>query len=210
MYLPPLFREDDPARCAELIRAHPLATLVSQGPGGLQANLVPFLFYPDDGPHGTLRAHLARPNPQLAELAAQPDSLVVFRGPEAYITPAWYPGKRTTGKVVPTWNFATVHAWGPARLVDDPAWLLRLVTDLTNQQEAARPTPWHVDDAPADYISAQLKAIVGLEIPVQRLEGKWKMSQNRSPADRQGVVDGLWDAGEHAVAEAVARRMRGE
>lgn len=210
MYLPPLFREDDPARCVELIRAHPLATLVSQGPGGLQANLVPFLFDPDDGPHGTLRAHLARPNPQLAELAAQPDCLVVFRGPEAYITPAWYPGKSTTGKVVPTWNFATVHAWGPARLIDDPVWLHRLVTDLTTQQEASHSPPWHVDDAPADYISTQLKAIVGVEIPVQRLEGKWKMSQNRSPADRQGVVDGLWDAGEHAVAEEVARRMRGK
>lgn len=208
MYLPPAFREDDLRAQHELVRAHPLGLLVTAGPAGLVANPVPFVLYPDEGERGTLRTHLARANAQAAELAAVGECLVVFQGPDDYISPGWYPTKRETGKVVPTWNYATVHAWGEPRLVDDPAWLRRQIADLTAAHEGARPEPWRVDDAPGEYLAAQLKGIVGVEIPIRRSEGKWKVSQNRSEADRAGVVEGLLAQGgaSEAMAALVAER----
>lgn len=191
MYLPPLFREDRLEVQHALIRAHPLGLLVTAGPGGLVANPIPFLVDPGAGEFGTLRAHFAKANPQRAELAAVAECLVVFQGVEAYITPSWYATKAETGKVVPTWNYAIVEAWGPPTLIDDPDWLRRQIGDLTDSREAARPAPWAVEDAPADFVAGQVKGIVGLEIPIRRIEGKWKTSQNRPAADQAGVVAGL-------------------
>ena len=191
MYLPPLFREDRLDVQHALIRAHPLGLLVTAGPGGLVANPIPFLVDPDDGELGTLRAHFAVANPQRAELAAVRECLVVFQGVESYITPSWYATKAETGKVVPTWNYAIVEAWGPPTLIDDPAWLRQQIGELTDAQEASRPDRWAVEDAPDAYVAGQLKGIVGLTIPIARIAGKWKTSQNRPAADRAGVVAGL-------------------
>lgn len=206
MYQPPHFREDDPAALAGLVRAHPLGLLVSAGPGGLLANPIPFLL-DDDGAHGTLRAHLARPNPQWRDLAAVEACLCVFQGPQAYVTPSWYATKRETGRVVPTWNYATVQAWGRPRVIEDEGWLRRQIEDLTAAREADRAEPWSVSDAPEAFTAAQIRGIVGIEITVTRIAGKWKMSQNRSEADRAGVVAGLTGEGGRAdpVATLVAR-----
>lgn len=163
---------------------------MSHGASGLTANLAPFLLAADSG-KGTLRAHLARANPQWRELAAGQECLIVFQHSGAYITPNWYQTKQETGKVVPTWNYAAVQAWGVPRVIEDPAWLRQMVGELTRKHEASQPKPWKVEDAPADYVDAQLKAIVGLEIPITRIEGKWKMSQNRPEADRAQVAAGL-------------------
>ncbi|MFN7087642.1 MAG: FMN-binding negative transcriptional regulator, partial [Burkholderiales bacterium] len=170
----------------------------------------PFLVYPEEGKLGTLRAHLSRGNPQRQELSEAGECLVVFRGPQGYITPSWYPSKKESGKVVPTWNYATVHAWGAPRVVDDAAWLRRQLEDLTREQEGLRPQPWQMGDAPQSFIAAQMKGIVGLEIPIGRIEGKWKASQNRPAADREGVVTGLraQGAASEALAALVAGRLR--
>jgi transcriptional regulator len=190
MYLPPAFRNEDVQAQHELIRGHPLATVISAGPGGLLANPIPCLIYAE-GDLGTLRLHMARANPQIAELQRVDECLVVFQGPHSYVTPAWYATKRETGKVVPTWNYLTVHVWGRPRVIEDAAWLRRQVSDLTDFQEHGRLEPWAVTDAPEDYIAAQLKGITGVEIPIVRMEGKWKLSQNRSAEDRRGVAEGL-------------------
>jgi transcriptional regulator len=203
MYLPPHFREDRLDVQHALMRKRPLGTLVTAGPAGLVANHVPFLLYADEGPLGTLRAHLARANPQLGELDQVAGCLAIFHGDEDYISPGWYATKRETGKVVPTWNFVTVHAWGAPRVIDDAAWLRRQVEDLTDAHEARQPAPWHVDDAPADYLATMLKGIVGIEIPIARIEGKWKMSQNRSDADRAGIRAGLRAQGRDDFAAAI-------
>ena len=208
MYQPPHFREDRHAVQHALIRAHPLGLLITAGPGGLQANPVPFLIDSEASAKGTLRAHLARANPQLQELARVEECLIVFQGPQHYVTPSWYATKRETGKVVPTWNYITVHAWGQPQVIDDANWLRQQVGELTASQEDARIAPWGVDDAPADFIAAQLKAIVGLEIPIARIEGKWKVSQNRPAVDRSGVVVGLRSEGGEKMASAVAERNR--
>jgi transcriptional regulator len=207
VYLPAHFREDDLPRLHALMRERPLATLVTAGPQGLTANHVPFLLYPDEGTHGTLRAHLARANPQLDELEQVTECLVVFQGPEGYVSPGWYPSKREHGKVVPTWNFVAVHAWGTPRVVDEPAWLRREVDTLTDRHEAGQDSPWHVDDAPAEYLGQMLRGIVGLEVPIRRLEGKWKVSQNRPPDDRRGVADGLHVRGNDTLADLVAQHL---
>ena len=193
MYIPPTFREDRIEALHALIRQHPLGLLTSAGASGLAATPLPFLVYPAEGPHGTLRAHLARANPHWRELQGGAECLVVFMGPQGYVTPSWYPSKRETQKVVPTWNYVCVQAWGKPRIVEDAAWLRRQIDDLTRARESARPEPWMVDDAPEDYLAAQMKAIVGIEIPIARIEGKWKLSQNRPAADRAGVVAGLGD-----------------
>ena len=182
MYQPPHFREDRIEVQHGLIRSHPLGLLISAGPGGLQANPIPFLVYSDHTPHGTLRAHMARGNPQWRELAAVQESasqecLVVFQGPQQYITPSWYPTKHEHGKAVPTWNYITVHAWGRPQVIDGTAWLRRQVDDLTSHNEGSRPAPWYVSDAPEDYVAAQLKGIVGIEIPAASkvlAPGDWK------------------------------------
>lgn len=209
MYLPAAFREDSLDVQHEFIRAHPLGVLITSGDGGLMANHIPCLLYPE-GPHGVLRLHVARANPQLAELAAGGECLVAFHGAQAYITPSWYATKAETHKVVPTWNFVAVHVWGTPVIQDDPAWLRAQLDALTAQQEKARVQPWTVDEAPADFIAAQMRAIVGVEIPISRIEGKWKVSQNRSAADRHGVAEGLVsERGDAVMAGLVARRGGG-
>ncbi|WP_134497254.1 FMN-binding negative transcriptional regulator [Microvirga pakistanensis] len=191
MYQPPHFREDRLDIQHALIRAHPLGLLVTVGTTGLVANPIPFTLDESASPQGTLRAHLSRANPQWRDVDPAQEALVVFQGTETYITPSWYESKRQHGKVVPTWNYAIVQARGPMRIIEDPAWLLTQVTRLTATHEAARPEPWTVGDAPPDFLTAQMKGIVGVEIEIARIEGKWKVSQNRPEADRRGVAAGL-------------------
>ena len=191
MYEPPLHRQDDVAAQHALIRRHPLGLLVSHGPQGLVANAIPFLIDADAGKFGTLRAHMARANGQWRDLADAGEALAVFQGPEHYVSPSWYATKRETGKVVPTWNYVMVQARGVARAIEDEAWLRRQVAALTQSQESSRLAPWAVGDAPEDFVAAMVKQIVGVEIEIADIRGKWKASQNRSPADRAGVVAGL-------------------
>jgi len=202
MYIPPLFREERPQVLHGLIRAHPLATLVTQGANGLTANLIPFILIPGDGGPDILRAHLARGNAQLDDLRAGGEALVIFQGPQAYISPSWYPTKREHGKVVPTWNYVVVQAWGRPRAIEAADWLLDQIGALTTLEEGGRAEPWSVADAPADFIAAQLRGIVGVELPIDRIEGKWKASQNQPEGNRKGVVDGLHGDGGCAAAMA--------
>ena len=192
MYLPKHFEQQDAAAMAQLLQLHPLATVAWQSAGGLTAEHLPLMWDrgAGDGVHGTLRGHVARANPVWRE-AAGAHVLAVFQGPQAYITPSWYPSKAETAKVVPTWNYAVVHLNGRLRVTEDAAWLRTLVERLTDTHEASRAQRWQVDDAPADYIEQMLRAIVGIEIEVTRLQGKWKVSQNRSASDRAGVAAGL-------------------
>ena len=210
MYQPPHFREDRRDVQHALIKTHSLGLLITAGPGGLQANFIPFLIDPRASDNGTLRAHLARANPQLRELAAVDECLVVFQGPQAYVSPSLYPTKRETGKVVPTWNYITVQAWGRPQVMDDAAWIRGQIDDLTRHKEAPRAAPWAVADAPETFVAAQIKGIVGVQIPITRIEGKWKVSQNRTAADAAGVAAGLRGEGEEADAMAalVAERMK--
>jgi transcriptional regulator len=194
VYQPPAFREERLETLHALIRSHPLATLITAGSGGLIANLVPFTLADTTG-KGTLRAHIAKANDQVDALKAGAETLVVFHGPEAYITPYWYPSKKDHGRVVPTWNYVVVQVRGTPRVIDDAAWLRAQIGDLTSAQESRRSEPWKVTDAPQPFIEGQIKAIIGIEIPILNIEGKWKVSQNRSAADRQGVCEGLRDEG---------------
>jgi transcriptional regulator len=211
MHNPPTFQQHSVEAMHGLMRTYPLALLVTHGPDGLQASPIPFLLYADEGEYGTLRAHMARANPHWKELGDVDECLVVFRGPDGYVTPSWYASKVATQKVVPTWNYAIVHARGKPLAIDDAAWLARQLNDLTSFHEAPRPQPWSIGDAPGDYIAAQMKAIVGIEIPIARLEGKWKMSQNKDEADRRGVLRGMRavdDAHENqAVADVLERTL---
>ncbi len=193
MYPPASFRVSDLPQLQGLMRTHPLGQLISHGPEGLAASPIPFFYSATEGEFGVLRAHLARANPHWRQLQAEQECLVIFQGPDNYVTPSWYPSKAEHHQVVPTWNYATVHAWGRPQVIDDPAWLRQQLQDFVTQQEAIRPCPWAVSDAPDAFIAKQMQAIIGLEIPITRLEGKWKMSQNRPPADRQGVFQGLAD-----------------
>jgi transcriptional regulator len=208
MYQPPHFREDRLDVQHDLIRSHPLGLLITSGPGGLMANPIPFLIDAAASERGTLLCHVARANPQWRELAAVPECLVVFQGPQDYVTPSWYATKRETGKVVPTWNYATVHAWGKPTVIDDADWLRRQIESLTQAREASRPEPWQVDDAPAAFVAAQIKGIIGVEIPIDRIEGKWKVSQNRPEPDRAGVAAGYREQGASGIpmADLVAER----
>jgi transcriptional regulator len=211
MYQPPHFREEDRERQHALMRAHPFALLVTSGPGGLMANGAPFQLDAGTGPLGTLRCHLARANPQWRECIEGTDALVVFQGAEHYVTPSWYATKRQTGKVVPTWNYAMVQVRGRALAIEDADWLHRQIRALTDGHERSRAHPWAVDDAPADFLASQVKGIVGIEIEIASIEGKWKVSQNRPAADQAGVLDGLSaeetpDAA--AMAALVAERVK--
>lgn len=190
MYQPNLFRVDDVAQMHALMRARPFAALVSAGELGLYASHLPTVLK-DEGTYGVVECHLARPNPHCKELAEVREALMIFQGAEGYITPNWYPSKAATGKVVPTWNYAVVHAYGRPEVVNDADWLRRHVTELTAQQEKAASKPWAVSDAPESFVNAMLRGIVGFRFPIARLEGKWKMSQNREMWDREGVVRGL-------------------
>ncbi len=189
-----------------LIDAHPLGTWVVPTPQGLQANHIPFVLDRSRGPCGTLMGHVARANGVWRALPTELASLVVFHGPQHYITPAWYPSKAEHGRVVPTWNYLAVHAHGVARTVQEPGALLALLHRLTDAQEAPRAAPWRVDDAPPDYIERLMRAIVGIEIPIDRLEGKRKASQDEDSPDQRGTVQGLRAIGSEA-ALAMARAM---
>ena len=209
MYQPPHFREERSEVQHALMRAHPLALLVTFGEGGLTANPVPLILHAEDGERGVLRGHLARANRQWRTFDPEVESLAVFQGAEAYITPSWYATKRETGKVVPTWNYAVVQVYGRMRVIEDAAWLGEQVRSLTDRHEADRPAPWAVADAPEDFVRAQLKGIVGIEIAIGRIEAKWKVSQNRNEADRAGVAEGLLgedDETAQAMAALVADR----
>ncbi len=202
MYEPPLHRQEDLAEIHALIRARPFGLLISHGPSGLQASSVPFTLVEDGSRFGLLRCHLARANPQGRDLAETSEALVVFQGADSYITPSWYATKRETGKVVPTWNYVMVQARGTPRVVENADWLRAQVEHLTNAREAEREKPWAVGDAPEDFIAQQLRAIVGVEIAIADLRGKWKASQNRNDADREGVIAGL---GDDPMAEIVRK-----
>src|SRR5215469_12501561 len=190
MYLPSLFREDRPEVQQAFIRSHPLGLLISHGSSGLVANLLPFVLKAGVGEHGVLQAHMARANPQWRDIDDQP-VLVVFRGADAYVSPSLYATKKETGKVVPTWNYAMVQVRGKVRLRDQTDWLTPQLNALTTSREATRAQPWSVADAPRDYIEAQKRAIVGMEIEIAVLEGKWKVSQNQPEANRRSVVAGF-------------------
>ncbi|MDQ3938603.1 MAG: FMN-binding negative transcriptional regulator [Chloroflexota bacterium] len=202
------FTVADRATLLSELAAHVPATLVTLGAQGLRASILPMLFDPQDGDHGTLRGHLARPNPQWRDFDAEIEALAIFDGPDAYISPAWYEEKRLTGKVVPTWNYTTVHARGSLTVRHEPEWLVAHVRRLVERHEASRAEPWSIDDAPVGYVETQVRAIVGLELRISRLEAKRKLSQNRSAADFDGVIAGL-TAGS-PVERAVAEQMRVE
>ena len=200
MYLPKHFEETRVEVLHQLIHAHPLGALVTMTPDGLDANHIPFEVDPSPAPFGTLRGHVARANPVWRDASRDVEALVIFQGPGLYISPSWYATKRETAKVVPTWNYVVVHAHGALRVIDNRDWLRDFVEKLTNRHEAGRREPWKVTDAPADFIDKQLGAIVGIEVPMTRLIGKWKVSQNRPAADRHGVVEALRQEGDHAAA----------
>jgi transcriptional regulator len=190
MYQPPLHREDRLDVQHALIEAHPFGLLISTGPDGLLANGLPFTLKRGQGSFGVLKAHIARANNQWQTLDGQ-QVLVVFQGPLSYVSPSFYETKQETGKVVPTWNYAMVQARGTARVSADHAWLDTQINELTDHHEAGRAHPWAVADAPEPYIQSQLRGIIGIEIAIDALEGKWKVSQNRPEADKRGVARGL-------------------
>jgi transcriptional regulator len=201
------FEVADPAALLAELAAKVPATLVSLGEGGLRASILPMLFNPAEGPKGTLYGHLARPNRQWRELGGDVESLAIFDGPDAYVSPAFYEEKRRTGKVVPTWNYVTVLAHGAITLHPEPEWLLAHVRQLVDRHEAARADPWSIDDAPREYVETQVKAIVGLELRISRLEAKRKLTQNRNEGDFEGTIAGLSEGtpGERAVAAEMRR-----
>ena len=206
MYLPSHFNVTDVATLHALIRERPLATLVTLGSGGLEANHIPFVLDSSAVPFGVLRGHVARANPLWRECAPDAEVLAIFHGPESYISPSWYASKADTGRVVPTWNYATVHAHGRLRVVEDAAWLRAQLEALTGHNEQRFASPWRVADAPRDYTSGLVKAIVGIEIPIARLEGKWKVSQNQPSPNIASVIEGLRADGDNAMADLVAER----
>ena len=203
MYIPRHFAETRVEVLHDLIRRHPLGTLVVPTADGLEASHVPFEISPEPAPFGTLRCHVARANPIWQQIDPNRAVLIVFQGEQGYVSPNWYVTKQENGKVVPTWNYVVVHAYGQPRFIEDPVWLRGLVTRLTDTHEAGRAEPWRVTDAPEDYLAKQLRAIVGVEIVLTRLIGKWKANQNRSAADVRGVIEGLT-----AEGDAFASMMR--
>ena len=201
MYVPAHFAPDE-ALVQELLRNHGAADLVTVTSQGLVATMLPFIYEPSVGEHGALHGHLARNNDQW-RLDAAGESLVIVRGPDAYITPGWYASKREHGRVVPTWNYVTAHVYGQFIVHDDAGWTENLVRRLTTKHEAYRDHPWSVDDAPRPFIEGQLRAIVGIELLITRVEAKAKLSQNRPPADVEGVIEGLRERGDVEMADAV-------
>jgi transcriptional regulator len=193
LYIPKFNEEAQRDILHGLIRAQPFATLVTMGASGLIATHLPMVLAPGEGEPDILRGHVSRANPQWRELDPSIEALAIFAGPHHYITPSWYPEKSEDGKVVPTWNYAVVHAYGSVKIIEDPAWLLTHLKSLTTQHESAFTHPWAVTDAPEDYIASQLRGIVGIEIPIRRLEGKWKVSQNKSDRTKESIEQGLED-----------------
>jgi transcriptional regulator len=208
MYLPRYHAFTDHEAMCSFLAAHPLGAWVCQAQGGLEANHIPFVLDRSRGPHGTLIGHVARGNRVWRALASPAPSVVMFQGAQAYITPGWYPGKAEHGEVVPTWDYVAVHAHGSAHAVEDRDWLLDMLERLTQAQEAGRPAPWKPGDAPAAYIDRLLRGIVGIEIPIDRLEGRRKLSQDEAWADRQGTVEGLQaQGGDQGLALAALVRQ---
>lgn len=208
MYVPRAFAVDDIQILHQQMQASPLPVLVTHASQGLHASHVPLLLDPDEGPYGTLYGHLARANPHGKALAQGTETLVIFAGEQAYISPSFYPSKAEHGKTVPTWNYLAVHAYGTAEVFGDAERLLALVSRLSSKHEAGRPSPWAVSDAPGDYIDSMLKAIVGFRLPITRLEGKRKLSQNRDAADQAGVRQGLLansNPQDHALAHLMVK-----
>jgi transcriptional regulator len=209
VYVPTHFAEDRIDVLHEVIRASGLAILISMTADGLIASHAPLMLDPDPAPYGTLVGHLAKVNPHARSADAGVQTLVIFQGPDGYITPSYYAAKKAHGKVVPTWNYAAVHAYGTLQVFDDPARLLSVVTRLTDQHESPRSQPWAVSDAPDDFIQGMLRGIVGIALPIVRLEGKVKMSQNRPAMDQAGVVAGLRSDGREELAQAVDQATAG-
>jgi transcriptional regulator len=207
MYVPAHFAESRVDVLRELVRAHPLAALVTFNNNELNANHIPFEFEAEPAPFGTLRGHVARANPVWREYSKEVEALAIFQGAQHYITPSWYPTKREHGKVVPTFNYIVAHAYGTLRAIEDRAWLRGLVGQLTDHHESSRAEPWKVSDAPDDYVEKMLNAIVGIEFRVTRFVGKWKVSQNQPPPNRAGVIEGLGEM-EGAEAAAMAELVR--
>ena len=207
MYQPPHFREDRIEVQHALIRSRPLGLLITAGAGGLMANPIPFLLDSERPGPGVLRCHLARANPQWRELMGVEECMAVFQGPQSYITPSWYAVKRETGKVVPTWNYATVHAYGKASVISDRDWLGDLLRRLSERHEAREPVQWRMQDQPDAFLNGMLNGIVGFEVAISRLEGKFKLSQNRPAADRPRIIAAL-DARDDAESQSLARLMR--
>ena len=203
MYLPDHFRVDDRAEMHALMRARPLAALVSAGASRLYATHLPTVLKAD-GPFGAIECHLSRANPHWKDLAEGGEALMIFQGPEAYVTPNWYPSKAEHGKTVPTWNYAAVHAYGRPAVMPDAVWLRRHVGELTDQQERSEAQPWAVSDAPERYVEVMLRGIVGFRFDIARLEGKWKMNQNREARDRAGTAAGLEQRGKGEDAQVAA------
>ena len=203
MYCPTAFRQNDRTELHALIQSFPFALLASAGAEGVQASHLPLLLEPDEGEFGTLYGHFARANPHWHELQGG-EALAVFSGPDAYISPGWYPSKAEHGKAVPTWNYIAVHARGPVVLIEEPERLLQIVSRLSDQHEARQPRPWSVDDAPREYLDSMLRAIVGFAMPIRRLDGKWKLGQNRPAADQAGVRAALSASSEPRDRELAA------
>ena len=203
MYLPPHFAVTDPEALHQLMQAHPLGALITCGEGGLDANHLPFEFDGAQGAHGVLRAHGARHNPRGQEVKDGDEVLVIFRAAEGYISPSWYPGKQVHHQQVPTWNYAVVHAHGRIRVRDDARFVRRLLATLTRTHEAGESIPWKMADAPRDYLETMVQAVVGIEIEVERLVGKFKLGQNKETADRLGAANTLQDRGQSTLAEAM-------
>jgi transcriptional regulator len=191
MYIPKHHEETRAEVLDRLMRSQPLASLVTVGSSGLFATHLPLVLHRQDDQHALLRGHLSRANRQWKEFSHETDALAIFSGPQHYITPSWYPEKAETGKVVPTWNYAVVHAYGPLKIIEDSKWLLEHLNSLTDTHEAALASPWSVADAPADFIASLARGIVGLEMRIERLEGKWKVSQNQSERTRASVAKEL-------------------
>ena len=200
MYIPNSFRQEDHAQLKNFIADHPLATLVSTSASGLEANHIPFYLVEENGEE-LLRGHIAKANPLWKEAQDKSQVLVIFQGPESYISPNWYPSKKEHGKVVPTWNYASVHLKGEINFIGDEQWKLNMLNTLTNTAEAQQSEPWQVADAPQDFINRQLAGIVGIEISISSTQGKWKMSQNKSDKDYQAVVEGLSKSGDSGSKE---------
>lgn len=207
MYLPGHFNEPRPEAQHELIRAYPFGALVTHSPTGLDANHIPFHFVPDASANGSLYGHVARQNPLWQAVGSGVEALVIFQGPSGYVSPSWYPAKQEHGKVVPTWNYVVVHAHGTLKVHDDPLWVRHQIELLTRQMESSRAAPWAVADAPAEYLERMMQAIVGIELVIDRLEGKWKVSQNQPALNREGAAAGLEASGQPSAME-MARIIR--
>ena len=201
MYNPSPFKQQDDQQLKSFIAQYPLATLVSMNSSGLEANHIPLYFVEDESAKPLLRGHIAKANPLWKEVADKSQVLMIFQGPQSYISPNWYPSKKEHGKVVPTWNYAAVHLSGEISFISDNAWKLDMLNTLTNKSERHQPAPWKVADAPEGYVERQMIGIVGIEISLSSMQGKWKMSQNKSDSDHQGVIDGLLESQEPNAGE---------